>query len=159
MFRLWRRFASAREPSPRERALALLRSRRFDLAASAFDALLTETTAPRERAFLLNKRGVAYIGMKQTELARTDFIFAIAYTRDYAPAITNLGNLSLEAGDVEAAIARYEEAIVADPAYALAHLNLAAAYKRAGRFTDAVRALRRALALEQPTSLFRRRPR
>jgi lipoprotein NlpI len=159
MFRLWRRFASSRTQPPYASALASLARRDFEGADRELTALLILVTAPRERAFLLNKRGVARVALKQTDLARNDFAAAIACAADYAPALTNLGNLLLEGGETEAAIARYEKAILADPNYSLAHLNVGAAYKRAGRFTEAVRALRRALALEKPTSLFRRRPR
>jgi lipoprotein NlpI len=159
MFRLWRRFASRRASAPYDRALASLANRHFERAEDELTVLLSGVTAPQERAFLLNKRGVARVAMRQAELARDDFTASIACAAGYAPALTNLGNLLLEAGDIAAAIARYEKAILADPGYSLAHLNLGAAYKRAGRFEDAVRALRRALALEKSSSLFRRRPR
>ena len=59
----------------------------------------------------------------------------------------------LEAGEIDAAIVRYEEAIAADPQYALAHLNAGTAYKRAGRFNEGVRALRAAQRLERRGSL------
>jgi tetratricopeptide (TPR) repeat protein len=157
MFRFWRRFASPREPGPYDRAIASLARRNFARAEIELTALLDAATDPPDRAFLLNKRGVARVAMKKTEDARGDFTAAAACVAGYAPALTNLGNVLLEEGRTEDAIAQYERAAVADPNYALAHLNLGAAYKRAGRLKDAVRALRRALALEKPTSAFGRR--
>ncbi|HEX3671430.1 MAG TPA: tetratricopeptide repeat protein [Candidatus Cybelea sp.] len=131
-------------------ALQALDRREFERAQSAFDELLaSESLRADERAFLLNKRGVARIGLKARELARADFAAALQARPAYAPALTNLGNLSLEEGDLDAAIARYESAIRADADYAVAYLNLGVAYKRAGRIDDGVRALRQAQRLEQ----------
>jgi lipoprotein NlpI len=138
------RFPWRRPASERERALRLLRRRLFSEAESAIDDLLAQAPAGDERAFLLNKRGVARIGLGRRDEARADFEEALVVAPRFAPALANLGNLALEAGDVEGAIARYEAAIAADDGYALAHANLAAAYKTAGRIDDAVRAQRSA---------------
>ncbi len=61
----------------------------------------------------------------------------------------NLGNLLLEEGEIDAAIAHYEGAIASDGEYAVAYLNLGIAYKRAGRIKDGIHALRQAQRLEQ----------
>lgn len=158
MFRLPRRFASRKARSPREQALDALERRDFLLAERELSDLLALETVPAERAFLLNKRGVARVATARPAAARDDFTAALACVPAYAPALTNLGNLLLEEGDVDAAIARYEEAIAGDSAYALAYLNLGAAYKRAGRLNDAVRAIRRAQRLEKPSGARGRRP-
>lgn len=60
----------------------------------------------------------------------------------------NLGNLAFEAGDATEAVRWYEAAIAADPEYPLVHANLASAYKKLGRYGDAVRAMRHASKLE-----------
>lgn len=121
----------------------------FSSAEAALDALLETARAPDERAFLLNKRGVARIALELRELAICDFTEALAASEGYAPALTNLGNLALENGDIDAAIAQYERAIANDAEYAIAFLNLGVAYKRAGRIDKAVRALRQAQRLER----------
>ena len=121
----------------------------FSNAEAVLGVLLESAEASDERAFLLNKRGVARIGLELRELARDDFREALAAHDGYAPALTNLGNLALESGDFEAAIAQYERAIANDAEYAIAVLNLGVAYKRAGRIDEAVRAFRRAQRLEQ----------
>jgi lipoprotein NlpI len=140
----------------------LLRHRDFAGAelelTGLIDADAVDTPSPRERAFLLNKRGVARAAMQRAEAARDDFAAALACVANYAPALTNLGNLTFEEGDVDAAIALYEAAILADADYVNAHLNLGIAYKRAGRLDEGVRSLRRAQQLEA-ISLRRRRPR
>ena len=140
MFRNDPRFACALEALDRGNSTT---------AESALSALLESTDAPRERAFLLNKRGVARIALALRELARSDFTEALTTSEGYAPALTNLGNLALESGDLDEAVAQYERAIASDPEYAIAFLNLGVAYKRAGRIDKAVRALRQAQRLEQ----------
>ena len=144
--------------------MASLRRRDFAGAERELTALIdanansADVPSPHERAFLLNKRGVARAAMQQATSARDDFAAALACVANYAPALTNLGNLMFEEGDVDAAIALYESAILADAQYVNAHLNLGIAHKRAGRLDEGVRSLRRAQRLEA-ISLRRRRPR
>jgi tetratricopeptide (TPR) repeat protein len=116
----------------------------FAAAETALSDLLDGVPAARDRAFLLNKRGVARIGLQRFEAARADFAAALEASPAYPPALTNLGNLLLEEGAIDAAIVRYESAVAADPDYGIAYLNLGVAYKRAGRIGEAVRAMRRA---------------
>jgi tetratricopeptide (TPR) repeat protein len=134
-------------------ALASLDRGDFAGAERGLSALLEQPSSPAERAFLLNKRGVARIGLDLRELARTDFGDALESLPGYAPALTNLGNLFLEDGDVRGAIAQYERAIANDRDYPVAYLNLAVAYKRQGRIADSVRALRDAQRLERRATL------
>jgi lipoprotein NlpI len=131
-------------------ALEALDRRDFARAQSELDSLLErQSSQGAERAFLLNKRGVARIGLELRELARADFDAALVVQRHYAPALTNLGNLLLESGRLQDAIDHYERAIASEPEYAIAYLNLGVAYKRAGRIAEGVRALRQAERLER----------
>lgn len=95
-------------------------------------------------AFSFNKRGVQRVHAGLREEARADFEAAIRCDASHAPALMNLGNLAFESGDPLEAIRWYEAAIAADPAYPLVHANLASAYKKLGRYGDAVRAMREA---------------
>ena len=152
-----------RKNDPIASALTALERGEYAAAESAIAELLALASSPGQRAFLLNKRGVARIGLDRRELARADFAAALDSVRGYAPALTNLGNLLLEDGDVQGAIAHYERAIASEREYAIAHLNLGVAYKRLGRIADSVRALREAQRLEQRSranaSIFWRRAR
>lgn len=164
MFRFWRRFAFRRAKSPRARALAALARRDYATAERELGALLEAAesalgaAAARERAFLHNKRGVARIGCHRLGDARADFDAALRWVANYPPALTNRGNLLLDEGRVDDAIASYRAAILADPDYAIAHLNLGVAYKRAGRIEEGVRELRLSQRLERANFLRRRRP-
>ena len=138
-----------RDGGPFACALRALERGEFSSAETQLTSLLAARPwAPNERAFLLNKRGVARIGLQRRELARADFEAALEVNPSFAPAIANIGNLLLEAGDLDGAIAAYERAIACDADYAVAYLNLGVAYKRRGRVADGVRALRQAQRLE-----------
>ncbi len=127
--------------------MAALARGEYAAAQAALTPLIAAAPSPGDRRFLLNKRGVARVAAGARAEAAEDFAAALD-SGPYAPALANLGNLALEAGDLPGAIARYEAAIAADEAYAVAHLNLAVAYKRAGRLDESVREMRRAQALE-----------
>jgi lipoprotein NlpI len=132
--------------------MAALARREFADAERRLTALLEDELTAAERAFLLNKRGVARVGLEERELARDDFTAALHAVASYAPALTNLGNLLLEGGDVDGAIVQYKAAIAGDAEYAIAYLNLGVAYKRTGRLAEAVGALRRAARLEHASN-------
>jgi lipoprotein NlpI len=129
--------------------MAALARRDFAQADREITVLLEQPSLPApERAFLLNKRGVARIGAGTPQAAREDFNAALELAPAHAPALTNLGNLLLEEGDVDGAIACYRAAIAADREYPIAYLNLGVAYKKSGRIAESVRALREAQRLE-----------
>ena len=147
MFNLGRFLAPFRRKplTPYELALDALARGRFSEALQRLDVLLQDGTLTGERrAAVTNKRGVALVSLHRPEDARGAFEACLELKPRYAPALVNLGNLHLEAGDIDAAVARYQAAIAADDRYAPAHHNLAVAYKRLGRTADSVRELRRA---------------
>ena len=138
-----------RDEDPFACALRALKRGEYARAETELISLLAEhELTPNDRAFLLNKRGVARIGLQRHEDARADFEAALELNPSFAPAIANLGNLLLEAADLDGAIAAYERAIACDAEYAVAYFNLGVAYKRRGRVAEGVRALRQAQRLE-----------
>ncbi|MGC1299355.1 MAG: tetratricopeptide repeat protein, partial [Alloacidobacterium sp.] len=72
----------------------------------------------------------------------------VAVNRQRATFATNTGNLLLQKGQIADAIDRYQDAINSDPTYADAHTQLAAAYERQGRASDAAAERAKAAALE-----------
>src|ERR1700729_3226287 len=77
VFRLFRKFAS-RERSPRELALAAIARGGDADAHERLGALLADADLkPAERAFYLNKRGVALAAMGRPPEAREDFEAAL----------------------------------------------------------------------------------
>lgn len=147
-----RRFLALFRPelyTPFELALRDMAHRRYEEALARLDALLANPQlAPSERAAAANKRGVALVELRRTGEARAAFEQALEIAPKFAPALVNIGNLHLEAGETEEAIRLYESAVLSDEDYALAHHNLGVAYKRLGRTGDSVRELRRAHRLE-----------
>ena len=59
----------------------------------------------------------------------------------------NYGSLKKNEGDLEGAIALFEQAIAADPTLALAHYNLGATHRARGYLDEAIAAYRQAIAL------------
>ncbi len=76
--------------------------------------------------------------------ARAHLEAALERDPNHVRALTNRGNLKLEDGDVDGAIADYERAIKLDDGFANAHHNLGVAYRRKGHVAKSVAALRRA---------------
>lgn len=129
-----------RETPPRERALRALERGDAAKAEALLDGLLAAFETPaRERAFLQNKRGVARMRQLRAEAAAEDFRAALALDPAHAPALVNLGNVALESDRIEEALQRYGEAAAADPNCARAYAGASAAYKRLGRYDEAVR--------------------
>jgi tetratricopeptide (TPR) repeat protein len=147
-----RRFLALFRPelyTPFELAMRDMAHHRYEDALARLDALLGDADLPAaERAVIANKRGVALVDLQRRDEARAAFEQALAVVPKFAPALVNIGNLHLEAGETKEAIALYESAVLSDEDYALAHHNLGVAYKRAGRMGDAVREFRRASRLE-----------
>lgn len=132
-----------------ELALRDMAHHRYDEALARLEELLADPQLPpAERAAVANKRGVALIELRRRDEARAAFEQALEIVPRFAPALVNIGNLHLEAGETEEAIRLYESAVLSDDEYATAHHNLGVAYKRLGRMGDAVRELRRAHRLE-----------
>jgi len=114
-----------REPDAAREALAGMRSEAF--------------TAERE--ILLGTLAILE-GDETAGLAH--FEAGLARDPNHVRGLTNRGNVKLEAGDVDGAIADYERAIRVDEGFANAHHNLGVAYRRKGQIGKSVAALRRA---------------
>ena len=142
------RIAPAAPPTDLERGVRALRAGRLDEAWSAFEAALGGAADMRERALVRNKRALVLLGRGDRGGAANELALALEADAACVPAIVNLGNVELEAGETADAIARFEAAIALDPEYPEAHHNLGVAYRRLGRRGDAVRALRHATVLE-----------
>ena len=142
------RLAPAAPQSDLERGIRALRARRLDEAWTAFEAALDAAAGLPERALVHNKRALVLLARADRDGATAELERALEADVLCVPAIVNQGNVLLEAGDAAAAVARFEAAIALDAEYPEAHHNLGVAYRRLGRRADAVRALRRATALE-----------
>jgi tetratricopeptide (TPR) repeat protein len=143
------RIAPPAPPGPLAAGDRALRAGDLELAERCFAEALAAAAGDRERALAHNKRALVAIARGDRAGARAVLDEALATYAACVPALVNVGNLLLEAGDISGAIERFETAIRLDPDYADAHHNLGVAYKRAGRRSEAVRELRRATGLER----------
>lgn len=105
--------------------------------APALELLIT-------RAEALNSLGVRAAALDESGSdARAHFEAALQADPGHYRALTNLGNLDLEAGRFAEAEARYREALGLNPDYDGAHHNLGVALRRQGRVGEAVSSIRR----------------
>ena len=93
------------------------------------------------------KRGARLAEEGDLEGAKKALLRARELYPRHPRALVNLGNLELEAGRTDEAIALYQEALKIDPELADAHHNLAVAYKKKGDIDRMVRHLKRSQRL------------
>lgn len=130
-----------------ERELAALKESADDLEKGRVEEALAALEARAWSAFPAEaevQRGTAHIYLGQPERAEQAFARALDLDERHPRALTNLGNVALERGEVDEAIERYQAAIAADDDFPNAHHNLGVAYRRKGQIGRSVRSLRRA---------------
>jgi len=149
LFDRLRRLLPGRTPSPPfvcgTQALAQWR---LDVAEAAFDDALSQTPDPSEIARIRNKLAIVALRRDGVAAAVDQLILALEANPRSPEAITTVGNLLLEDGALDDAIAHYECALRIDDAYAPAYHNLGVALRTCGRRGEAVRMLRKATRLE-----------
>jgi tetratricopeptide (TPR) repeat protein len=111
--------------------------------------LLNPLSSPLLSAEKETLRGTALIYHNDTNNAKRAFENALAVDSQHYRAITNLGNLALEAGNVDEAIAQYEKALKIKEDFANAHHNLAVAYRKKGQVSKSVSSLKKAQRVSQ----------
>ena len=109
-------------------------------ARAALAALRTEVFAAEREALI----GTMAVLEGDADAGLAAFEATLLRDPNHVRALTNRGNVKLEAGDVDGAIADYERAIQIDDTFANAHHNLGVAYRRKGQVGKSVAALRRA---------------
>lgn len=124
----------------------------LELGAKAFDArqpeqgltAISDLSSPLLRGEVETLIGTASVLINETDKAKEHFNEAVRRDPRHYRAITNLGNLALEAGDIDTAIEVYERALKLNDDFANAHHNLGVAYRRKGQVSKSVRHLRKA---------------
>ena len=107
-------------------------------------ALLARVEHPVLRAEVETQRGTAFIFRNELAEASACFEQALTYDPKHYRAMTNQGNLALEAGHLDEAIAAYEQALKINEDFSNAHHNLGVAYRKKGDITRSVASIRKA---------------
>jgi tetratricopeptide (TPR) repeat protein len=94
-------------------------------------------------------RGTALIYQNDLSAAKAAFEKALEHDPKHYRAMTNLGNIALEANQLDQAIAHYEQALKLNQNFTNAYHNLAVAYKKKGEVGKSVRALKQAQRASQ----------
>jgi tetratricopeptide (TPR) repeat protein len=136
-----------------DRGTKALERGRLDQADAAFEEALRAAATAAQIAAVRNKRAIVAIRRLGLERAVDELTLALEADPRSAAALTTIGNLLLEGGAVDDAIAHYEYAVLVDDTYAPAYHNLGVALHRSGRRGEAVRMLRKATRLESRMKL------
>jgi tetratricopeptide (TPR) repeat protein len=92
--------------------------------------------------------GLVRIRRGNWQEAREAFDSALQRDPGHYRVMTNLANMTLEAGQTDEAIRMYEEVLKLNPEYALAHHNLGAAYRKKGQIDKLVYHIKRGQRLQ-----------
>lgn len=125
---------------------ALYTNAHLDAALNAYQAILAEDDAI---AWAHSRVGAILAQMNDLEGAEQSLMRAIELDPTLPQAHSNLGNLFYARRDYESALAKYKEAVALDPHNPTFHENLHAAYKKLGKLSDAVGALKQAHRLDR----------
>ena len=107
-------------------------------------ALLASVDEPLLQGEAETQRGTAKVYLNENAEAEAHFANALEHDAKHYRALTNQGNLALEKGEVDAAIAAYEQALEINENFANAHHNLGVAYRKKGDIGKSVASIRRA---------------
>lgn len=105
--------------------------------------LLGGVTTALLRAEADTQRGTAQVYLGDAAAEQT-FRAATEHDPKHYRALTNLGNVLLEAGRTDEAVELYERAVRLNEGFANAHHNLGVAYRRKGQVSKSVAAIRKA---------------
>ncbi|WP_291431318.1 tetratricopeptide repeat protein [Deinococcus sp.] len=119
-----------------------------ELAALLHGAL----AGPLTRAEALNMQGILHAVSGEAEQARALLNAAMQADPGHYRALTNLGNLDMDAGQFAQAEAVYRRVLVLNPEYDGGHHNLGVALRRQGRVGEGVRSIRRGQQLSMKRS-------
>ncbi|MFC4425389.1 tetratricopeptide repeat protein [Deinococcus navajonensis] len=131
-------------PDDLEAALAALDGLQQESDERALAAGLAPALAhPLTRAEALNMQGVLAAMLGNAAGSRALLEEALQADPKHYRALTNLGNLDLEAGNAAQAEQHYRQVIALNPDYDGGHHNLGVALRRQGRIGESVAAIRR----------------
>ncbi|MBZ9713011.1 tetratricopeptide repeat protein [Deinococcus multiflagellatus] len=148
--------AGLRAQVPPDEVLAALNalegSQKETEPAALKERLLGALTLPLTRAEALNMQGVLYAVRGEADDARRVLDEARVADPGHYRALTNLGNLDMEAGRFAQAEAVYREVLRLNPDYDGGHHNLGVALRRQGKVAEGVRSIRRGQRLAMKRS-------
>ncbi len=113
----------------------------------AAEAYTNASTGPRSYV-LLNKAGIAYHQMQNSQAAKKNYEKSLKLNPDYSEARNNLGTLYFGQKNFRGAIREYNRALKLNPKSATYYCNLGTAYFARKDYASANKAYQQALALD-----------
>lgn len=144
----WQRLGITQDGLEPALAALLEAEANWRIGESKVRAALTQALLhPLTRAEAENQLGVLQAVLENRDAARSHFQAALAADPRHYRAMTNLGNLELEAGHLQEAESRYREVIRLNPDYSVVYNNLAAVMRKQGKRSESVGYLKKAQSL------------
>lgn len=106
--------------------------------------LLESVTQPLLLAEKMCQQGTAHIFLAETEQAKTFFVGGLELDPKHYRILTNLGNIHLEAKEIDNAIQYYEKALAIKDDFGNALHNLGVAYRQKGQISKSVGLIKKA---------------
>jgi tetratricopeptide (TPR) repeat protein len=117
--------------------------------AQALDLYEQVIVADPANAWACSRIGTIYALKDELETAEEMFLRSIELDATLAHPHSNLGNIYFARSDYEGALAKYLTAVKLNPDVSVFHENLHAAYKKLGKITEAVTAIKTANRLKR----------
>ena len=112
------------------------------------DAIEVYQQGPKDSAILLNKTGIAYHQLTDTNTARKYYERAVKFNPEYSEAVNNLGTAYYAGKRYQKAISQYLKALQLNPNSASVYSNLGTAYFARKKYDQALQAYQKALQLD-----------
>ena len=112
------------------------------------DAIEVYLQGPKNSAILLNKTGIAYHQLTETNTARKYYERAVKANPEYSEAVNNLGTAYYAHKNYRRAIIQYLKALELNPTSASVYSNLGTAYFARKKYEQALQAYQKALQLD-----------
>lgn len=112
------------------------------------DAIEVYQLGPKNSAILLNKTGIAYHQLTDTNTARKYYEKAVKVNPEYSEAVNNLGTAFYAHKNYRKAITQYLKALQLNPNSASVYSNLGTAFFARKKYDQALQAYQKALQLD-----------
>ncbi len=140
--------AVGNDPGPKSQLTPEMRGDILMARKEYRDAIEVYQQGPKDSAILLNKTGIAYHQLTDTNTARKYYERAVKVNPEYSEAVNNLGTAYYAHKNYRRATTQYLKALQLNPNSASVYSNLGTAYFARKKYDQALQAYQKALQLD-----------